>query len=98
MNCVVCTFTGNNEELRIENPFFTVLNIPSCHRVHVMNQKIVSELVSRNAQITTIVSENNKVTHAPPLGRLIESLIKPSIVSESRFANLTSQAQIVKAF
>lgn len=62
-----------------------------------MYKKAVVDFVTRHTEITSIVSEDDLVTHVLPLRRGIEPLVCPAVVTESRVADLSHHLQVLKA-
>jgi hypothetical protein len=50
---VVGSFAGCDEELRVNGPFFTVLEVGHSQRVHVVDQQAAVDVIARYAEITT---------------------------------------------
>lgn len=67
------------------------------HRIHVMNDDTVVNLIPINTQVTTIVTGDDVVTNLSPLSRRVELLVDPTIETESRFTNLSSERQILES-
>lgn len=55
------------------------------------------DLIALNAQVTTIISNDDVVSNITPFSRTIERLVKVSIKAETRSPNRTLQTKIVKA-
>lgn len=68
MDGIVGVLCGCDQEFRVQNPVFPVTNIVQCYRVHVMNKKTVVNLVTGDTQIATIITHNDVVSSAFPLG------------------------------
>jgi hypothetical protein len=63
-----------------------------------MNHQPIVDLVSRNPQITGLVSKDHEIANLDPLSRTIESLIHPSIEPKRGLPYFTRQFEIVVAF
>jgi hypothetical protein len=83
-----------DEELGIENPRVSIDNFLDSHRVHVMDIDPVVDLVIVDAQITTIVSDNNVIAYLAPLSGPIKLLVEVSVEAECHFADLAAQGEI----
>lgn len=62
------------------------------HRVHVVDYDLVVDLESLNAQITSVVSDNNFVPDALPLTGPVETLVDVAIETKCWVADSSSQS------
>lgn len=88
---------SGDQKFRIENPRLATFKIFRPNGIHVMNHQPIMDLVSGNSKITGLVSEYHEVPNSQPLSGSIESLIDPSIESESSFPHFTRQFEVVVA-
>ncbi len=70
---------------------FTIDNVFYSHRIHVVNQDTIVNLVTFYSKITTVISSNNVVSKLFPLSRCVKSLIDVAIKPKSSFPNLSSK-------
>lgn len=62
--------------------------------IHVMDDQIRMDFVTRNAQITTIVPCYDEIPDGLPFSGPVEALIDPSIVSKRLNSQNSSQLEI----
>src|SRR3954469_4455280 len=67
VDCVVRSLGREDQVLRIEDRFLLLNKVLGCHRVEVMNQSVIADLVARDAEIAPVVADNNEVASIPPL-------------------------------
>lgn len=93
---VVSAMRGCDQVFGVEDPFLPILNVPRRERIHVMDKQTKVNDVAENAEIATMIANNDPISSVLPLLRLIEVLIDPPIKPECRFANVTPQRQVLK--
>lgn len=59
--------TRGYEVLRIKDPLLAVVNILRGHRIDVMNQQPVADLMSFDTQITPSISNDHFTTSVSPI-------------------------------
>jgi len=98
MDGVVGTNGGRYQEFRIDDPVFTVENIVTSDGIHVVNQDLRVDLIARNTEITTLISEDNLVPGLSPLRRPIKSLIDPPIEAERACSDDSAKREVLESF
>lgn len=76
--------TSADQELRVKDRLVTLNDVVNRHRVHVVNQDLVVDVMICYAKIATIVSGNDVVSNLTPLLRSIEPLIDMSVKPKRR--------------
>lgn len=64
-------------------------------RVHVVDDYALVEIITLNAQITSVVSDNYLVAKTTPLSTCVELLVEPSIETEGGTPNSSSKSEVV---
>src|SRR3954452_5004812 len=96
VNRVVRPMRGGNQELGVKNPRFASDQIIGGNRVHVMNQQLSIDLVTRYAEITCLASEYDVVTSLFPFTRPVESLVQPPGKAEGSRTNFTRHGEVLE--
>jgi hypothetical protein len=86
--------TGTDEEPRIQNIHVPLFDVVGRHRIHVMNDNSVKDLMPFDAEIATFVSSDDTKPKLTPLIRRIELLIHPSIESEGCISDCAMQSEV----
>lgn len=63
--------------------------------IHVMDDRIRTNLIARYAQIATVVSYDDVVTKISPFPRRVELLVHPTIKAKGRIAGPSVQSQVL---
>src|SRR4051794_20540131 len=74
-----------------------MLNMLRQHRIHVMDQRSIVDLVALYTQVTTIVSDNYIISKTSPFSRSIELLVDVTIETESHYTDLSGKRQITES-
>lgn len=93
MSPMTCT----DQELWVKDVLVPSDYVFHSHRIHVMYQDLVKDLVILDTQITTVVSGDYVMANLPPLGRPIEPLVNVSIETKRRGPNRPGQSKVSKA-
>src|ERR671913_954165 len=67
-------------------------------RIHVMDDWISMNLVTLNAQIASVVSDDDGVSKIPPFPRRVEPLVDPTLETKGRFAYSPVQTKVIVPF
>lgn len=78
----------------VENPILIVDNVFQRHRIHVMNQRIKQNLVTRNSEITSVITNHHLTSNHLPSWRRIKTLIEKSIKPERGYTNSSTKFEI----
>src|SRR4051812_33525692 len=97
MNGVVRSVGGGDKVLRIQDKRRPIDYVLHGDRIHVMNHQPSMDLVTGNAQVTSVVSENNDVSNVSPFERSVKPLVDPPIRPEGRLTHLTTKIKVGKA-
>lgn len=92
---IVCIMRRADEKLRVKDVFLAMLDVIRRHRIHMMDDDPIIDLITRNPEVQTLVSSDNMVTKVSPLSRSVKSLIEVSIVAECRLPDLSPKAKVV---
>ena len=71
--------TCANQELGVENRFIALDDVVNRHRVHVVNQDLVVDLMTVDPEVAPFVSCNHMQTNLSPLSRSVELLVDVSV-------------------
>lgn len=69
------TLGCRDEKLRIESVVPSACQILENQRVHVVNQEVGMDLVTRDTQVASKITSDDVLTSVPPLARVVEPLI-----------------------
>jgi len=97
VNGVVCWKRGCDEKLRIENTHVAMYDVVGGHRIQMMNRDPLMNIVTFDAKITAIVSDDDMIANITPLSRNVELLIDVSIETEGRLADCAAESQVLEA-
>src|SRR5690606_26512569 len=98
VNGVMCHQSGCDEILGVENVGITVYEVFDGHRIHVMNDDSIVDLVVFCAEVTSEVASDDFLSHLSPLHRPIERLVEIALVSEGLCSDRASKGQISEPF
>lgn len=90
------SMSGCNQKIRIQNTFITMDDVILRHRIHMVNDWTMMNLIPLDSEVTTVVSINYIVAKMLPLSGRVELLIDPAIETERRVTNLTFQSEVAK--
>lgn len=82
MDGVVSSVTSRDQEFWIQDVGITMFDFVSRHRIHVMNDDLIVDLVSINAQIQAKISGDNFISNESPLSRRVKALVDVSVEAE----------------
>lgn len=85
---VVC---DRDEELRIENLFFAMDDLIDSHRIHVVDDHPVMNLMVGNTHVATKISSDYLMANLLPLSRSIETLVDVALEAEGRLTDNTPE-------
>ena len=97
VNGVMRSMTCTDQELWVKDVLVPSDYVVHSHRVHVMYQDFIEDLVILDTQITTIVSGDYVMANLPPLGRPIEPLVNVSVETKRRGPDRPRQSKVSKA-
>jgi hypothetical protein len=89
---------GANQVVEIQRHACAVLDVLLSERIHVMYDQSRMDLIPFDAEITTSVSQYGLTSYLPPSFGGIESLIDPSIESESLATDLSPNRKVFEPF
>lgn len=89
--------TCTDQELWVKDVFVPSDYVVHSHRVHVVYQDFIEDLVILDTQITTIVSGDYVMANLSPLGRPIEPLVNVSVETKRRGPDRPWQSKVSKA-
>ena len=98
MYCLVCVEGYRYQVTRIHQVQRTRFNVFHRQRVHVMDQDPVMNIVSFNAQVASVIAEDDDVADALPLFRAVKHLVETSVVTKCLFTNFARQAKVFVSF
>lgn len=61
-----------------------------------MNMQTMRDVVSRDAQIAVVISQENNASNASPLRRVVEFLVETSLMAKCDVTDLSSKGQITE--
>lgn len=93
MRPVRCT----NQELGVDDSGVAFRDVPDCHRIHVVNQNLVEDVVVHNTEIAPEIPCYNVLSDLSPFSGSVKLLVDVSIESESLGTNVSGQSQVSKA-
>jgi len=96
VNGVVRPVGCGDQVVRIYDPLPTLTNIVRSHGIDVMDQKPTFNLITRDAEITTLISNDHSSTSIAPLTRRVELLVHPAVEAERRLTNFTSKDEVLE--
>ena len=86
----------SDEKLWLEDVWIEFLEISGLNRIHVVDQRHVSDVESFDPEVTGFISSQNKVPDLPPLRRGVESLVQVTIEAKRGCTDLPGESQVVK--
>src|SRR5690606_11157026 len=98
MDGVMCSVRSGYKKLRIENISISMFDLLRSHRVHVMDDNLIMDFITRQREVFSLVSSYNVITNISPLPRGIETLIHVSIMTERFKTYYASKFKIVESF
>lgn len=98
MDGIVSSVRRCDEILWVENIVITMSDVIRRHRVHMMDDDPIIDLITFDSQIQTLITGNHLVTNMLPLSGSVESLIHVTLEAKSRSSNLSSELEIVISF
>lgn len=97
MDGVVGLMCGSDQELGIEDRLVAARNVLDDHRVHVVDVEATMNVESFDAQITTLISDDDVAANVSPLGRGVELLVHPSVEPEGGLTDLAVKCEVLEA-
>lgn len=94
MDGIVGVVRRGDQKLWIEYVVVAVNNVVCRHRVHVMDDDLVIDLIPFDAEVHTEISGDHIVTSLLPLSRSVESLVQVTIEPESGLPDFTAEPEI----
>lgn len=98
MNGVVCVVRHADEKLGIDDGTVTLDEICQSHRIHVMDDDLVVNVVAFDPEIAPVVSSDHEVADLLPLTGSIELLIDPTVGTERRLRDSSTESQVTVPF
>src|SRR6202012_791046 len=87
VHSIMSNLGDTDQELRIEDAWVIAGHIFHSHRIHVMHDWTVVDLVCGLTQIKAKVSGYHDVASMPPLSRSVKPLVEVTLETESGDAN-----------
>lgn len=94
MDGVVGSVRCRNQEFGIQDIGITVFDFVSCHRIHVMDDDLIVDLMTINAQIQAKISGDNFISNESPLSRCVKALVDVSVEAERGCANTSVETEV----
>lgn len=94
MDGIVGVVRRGDQELGIEYVIVAVNDVVGRHRVHVMDDDLVIDLIAFDAEVHTEISGDHIVTSLLPLSRSVESLVQITIEPESGLPDFTAEPEV----
>ena len=84
-----------DEILRVQKDVGSSTDVIRADWIHVMNRHLSEYPSTGDAQITAVISHDDKVSNSLPLWRTVKELVHVTVKPESLFANHTFHTQIL---
>src|SRR4029077_2741933 len=84
-------------KLRIYDPIFSMLDVFHLQWIHVMNHQFGIDFVTRNPEVTSIVTSYDLISNVLPFLRLVKTLVNPSIEAKGHETKNSLQLEIPEA-
>ena len=87
MDCLVSAVNCCNQELRVEKEVTPLSDILCCNGVHVVNQHPAMNFPPLDAEVASVIPNNDLVTGLFPFRRTVEQLVQITVKSKSFLAH-----------
>ena len=91
------SFSSGDQEFGIDDAFLSRHKVQLSHRVHVMNQETMINIIARHTKITTMIANDGFIACELPLPGSVELLIHPPIETEGLLSYVPLKVEILEA-
>lgn len=98
VNGVVGSVGDGDQVVGIEETVIASLELFECDRIQVMDAETTMDLEPIEAEVTSVVSNDDSVTSLTPFTRCVEALVHPAVEPERRLSDVAFQSEVTKAF
>lgn len=87
MDGVVRALARGDQVLGVKHPIGPTNKVLGRHRVDVVHEDLTPDVMSRDSEITAVVTDDDELANLLPLAGSVELLVDPAIEAEGRLSD-----------